>query len=321
MSQYSVDDLLYLMSRLRDPQTGCPWDLKQTPQTIINYSIEEVYELADAIESADIDDIKGELGDVLFQVIFLARLAGEEKQFTFNDVVHTLCSKLVTRHPHVFTNGALYPSRSDTGIESETTDGSSTDTINEDQVAKNWERIKASERAKKNREGLFDDVPLALPALSRAVKLQKRATTIGFDWPNAKGALAKLKEEVLELEELIDQAEQQDLPANFPQRLEDELGDVFFSTINVARKMGINSEQSLRHANKKFVARIEAVRVKLQQQASEGIAGDHLSAGLGLDSVARSVAKSELKSEVESEVESEMLNDLWNAVKREEKPF
>ena len=304
MSQYSVDDLLYLMSRLRDPQTGCPWDLKQTPQTIINYSIEEVYELADAIESADIDDIKGELGDVLFQVIFLARLAGEEKQFTFNDVVHTLCSKLVTRHPHVFTNGALYPSSSDTGVESETADGSSTDTINEDQVAKNWERIKASERAKKNREGLFDDVPLALPALSRAVKLQKRATTIGFDWPNAKGALAKLKEEVLELEELIDQAEQKDLPDNFLQRVEDELGDVFFSTINVARKMRVNSEQSLRHANKKFVTRVDAVIAKLQQQAPKSAESD------GLSDI----------NATESKVDSEKLNDLWNAVKREEKP-
>ncbi len=301
MSQYSVDDLLYLMSRLRDPQTGCPWDLKQTPQKIINYSIEEVYELADAIESADIDDIKGELGDVLFQVIFLARLADEEKQFTFNDVVHTLCSKLVTRHPHVFTNGTLYPI-SGNGEKNEASTASS---IDEDQVAKNWERIKAGERAKKNRGGLFDDVPLALPALSRAVKLQKRATTIGFDWPNAKGALAKLKEEVLELEELIEQAEQQqDLPANFPQRVEDEMGDVFFSAINVARKMSVNSEQSLRHANKKFVTRVDAVIEKLQQQAPESVDGDELSN----------------TSAVNGKVDSEMLNDLWNAVKREEKP-
>jgi len=301
MSQYSVDDLLYLMSRLRDPQTGCPWDLKQTPQKIINYSIEEVYELADAIESADIDDIKGELGDVLFQVIFLARLAHEEKQFTFNDVVHTLCSKLVTRHPHVFTNGALYPS-SGNGEKNEASTASS---IDEAQVAKNWERIKAGERVKKNRGGLFDDVPLALPALSRAVKLQKRATAIGFDWPNAKGALAKLKEEVLELEELIDQAEQQqDLPANFPQRVEDEMGDVFFSAINVARKMSVNSEQSLRHANKKFVTRVDAVIAKLQQQAPESVDGDSLSNA----------------SATNGKVDSERLNDLWNAVKREEKP-
>ena len=301
MSQYSVDDLLYLMSRLRDPQTGCPWDLKQTPQKIINYSIEEVYELADAIESADIDDIKGELGDVLFQVIFLARLADEEKQFTFNDVVHTLCSKLVTRHPHVFTNGALYPS----SVNGEKNKASTASSIDEAQVAKNWERIKAGERVKKNRGGLFDDVPLALPALSRAVKLQKRATTIGFDWPNAKGALAKLKEEVLELEELIEQAEQQqDLPANFSQRVEDEMGDVFFSAINVARKMSVNSEQSLRHANKKFVTRVDAVIAKLQQQAPESVDGDELSN----------------TSAVNGKVDSEMLNDLWNAVKREEKP-
>jgi len=305
MSQYSVDDLLYLMSRLRDPQTGCPWDLKQTPQKIINYSIEEVYELADAIESADIDDIKGELGDVLFQVIFLARLAHEEQQFTFNDVVHTLCSKLVTRHPHVFTNGALYPSSGNGSIDTEKANGSTASSIDEDQVAKNWERIKAGERAKKNRGGLFDDVPKALPALSRAVKLQKRATAIGFDWPDAKGALAKLKEEVLELEELIDQAEQQqDLPANFSQRVEDEMGDVFFSAINVARKMSVNSEQSLRHANKKFVTRVDAVIAKLQQQAPESIDGDSLSNA----------------SATNSKVDSDRLNDLWNAVKREEKP-
>jgi len=305
MAQYSVNDLLYLMSRLRDPQTGCPWDLKQTPKTIINYSIEEVYELADAIESADIDDIKGELGDVLFQVIFFARLADEEQQFTFNDVVHTLCSKLVTRHPHVFTNGMLYPS-SDIGSEDNVkkTSESSASHIDEAQVAKNWERIKASERAKKNRGGLFDDVPLALPALSRAVKLQKRATTIGFDWPNAKGALAKLKEEVLELEALIDQAEQPDLPGNFLQRVEDELGDVFFSTINVARKMRVNSEQSLRHANKKFVTRVDAVIEKLQQQAPESVESDDLS---DINATNR-------------KVDSEMLNDLWNAVKHEEKP-
>jgi len=305
MSQYSVDDLLYLMSRLRDPQTGCPWDLKQTPQKIINYSIEEVYELADAIESADIDDIKGELGDVLFQVIFLARLAHEEQQFTFNDVVHTLCSKLVTRHPHVFTNGTLYPSSGNGNIDTEKANGSTAPSIDEDQVAKNWERIKAGERAKKNRGGLFDDVPKALPALSRAVKLQKRATAIGFDWPDAKGALAKLKEEVLELEELIDQAEQQqDLPANFPQRVEDEMGDVFFSAINVARKMSVNSEQSLRHANKKFVTRVDAVIAKLQQQAPESVDGDSLSNA----------------SATNGKVDSERLNDLWNAVKREEKP-
>lgn len=301
-SQYSVDDLLYLMSRLRDPQTGCPWDLKQTPQKIINYSIEEVYELADAIESADINDIKGELGDVLFQVIFLARLADEEQQFTFNDVVQTLCSKLVSRHPHVFTNGKLYPSHNE--------DGTVTDNIDEAQVAKNWERIKASERAEKNRGGLFDDVPLALPALSRAAKLQKRATSIGFDWPDARGALNKLKEEVLELEELLDQAEQQHdvakgLPTNMfidmPQRLKDELGDVLFSSINVARKMGINSEQALRHANTKFVNRVDAVMAKLQQQLPEGVESDGMS-GSG------------------SKVDSETLNKLWNAVKKEQNP-
>ena len=306
-SQYSVDDLLYLMSRLRDPQTGCPWDLKQTPQKIINYSIEEVYELADAIESADIDDIKGELGDVLFQVIFLARLADEEQQFTFNDVVQTLCSKLVSRHPHVFTNGKLYPSHNE--------DGSATDNIFEAQVAKNWERIKASERAEKNRGGLFDDVPLALPALSRAAKLQKRATSIGFDWPDARGALDKLKEEVLELEALLDQAEPshdlaedplKNMPNDMPQRLKDELGDVLFSSINVARKMGINSEQALRHANTKFVNRVDAVMVKLQQQLPEAAEGEG--------------GRKESHKAVSDKVDSQTLNRLWDAVKKEQNP-
>ncbi len=306
-SQYSVDDLLYLMSRLRDPQTGCPWDLKQTPQKIINYSIEEVYELADAIESADIDDIKGELGDVLFQVIFLARLADEEQQFTFNDVVQTLCSKLVSRHPHVFTNGKLYPSQNE--------GGSATDNIDEAQVAKNWERIKATERAEKNRGGLFDDVPLALPALSRAAKLQKRATSIGFDWPDARGALDKLKEEVLELEALLDQAEAshnlaedslKNMPIDMPQRLKDELGDVLFSSINVARKMGINSEQALRHANTKFVNRVNAVMVKLQQQLPEAAEDEG--------------GRIESHKTVSDKVDSETLNKLWDVVKKEQNP-
>lgn len=303
MSAYSIDDLLYLMSRLRDPQTGCPWDLKQTPQKIINYSIEEVYELADAIESADIDDIKGELGDVLFQVIFLARLADEEQQFSFNDVVDTLCSKLVSRHPHVFINGYLYPSESD----GEQPPVDSINRIDEEQVAKNWETIKASERAKKSRVGLFDDVPLALPALSRAVKLQKRAATIGFDWPDAKGALVKLKEEVLELEELIHQVEQNsDLSVDLFPRLEDELGDVLFSSINVARKIGINGEQALRHANKKFVGRIDAVTHKLQQQQLESSQGH----AFGADG--------EVSVDI-GKVDAEKLNDLWDEVKHEEK--
>lgn len=307
-SQYSMTDLLYLMSRLRDPQTGCPWDLKQTPQKIINYSIEEIYELADAIEqtdfnnikSTDIEDIKGELGDVLFQVIFLSRLADEEQQFTFNDVVHTLCSKLVSRHPHVFTNGKLYPN---------TTDGdqlASNPSIDEDQVAQNWEKIKASERAEKKRGGLFDDVPLALPALSRAAKLQKRASSIGFDWPDARGALDKLKEEVLELEELLDQAEQQhdlaeDTLENRQQRLNDELGDVLFSGINVARKIGVNSEQALRHANTKFVSRIDAVVEKMQQSLPEGVQRDQVTTA-------------------NEKVDIDTLDKLWNAVKQEEKP-
>lgn len=285
MAQYSIDDLLYLMSRLRDPQTGCPWDLKQTPKTIINYSIEEIYELADAIETNNGDDIQSELGDVLFQVVFFARMAEETEQFSFADVVDTVCGKLLSRHPHVFINGELYPSDNFSGEVSAPFINRSL--IDESQIKKNWEKIKAGERAQKNRGGLFDDVPMALPALNRAAKLQKRAVAEGFDWPNARGALAKLKEEVQELEDLMDTA---DVPQD---RLSEELGDVLFSCVNVARKLAINCEQALRHANNKFVSRVDAVLDKAQTER--------------------------LSRDIDGRLDNEELNRLWDEVKREAK--
>ena len=161
------------MRRLRDINTGCPWDLKQTEETIINYSIEEVYELLDAIERDDKDDIRNELGDVLFQVIFLSRLAEEKGDFDLAAVIDSLCNKLIRRHPHVFIRGELYAEPK-----------SNEKTIQDTDVATQWEAIKASERKEKSLNGLFDDIPLSLPSLIRATKVQKRASSKGFDWPS-----------------------------------------------------------------------------------------------------------------------------------------
>lgn len=281
MPRYSVTDLIYLMSRLREPERGCPWDLKQTYKSIVNHSIEEVYELADAIEQADVVDIQGELGDVLFQVIFLARIAEESNDFSFNDVVHTLCKKLLRRHPHVFISGVLYD-KADRAL--------AVTPIDESQVAINWEQQKIQERKEKNRSNLFDDIPLAMPALPRATKIQKRASPRGFDWPTAMGALNKLKEEIVELETLLlmSECEIHSSPGNDIQRqLTEEIGDVLFSCVNVARKVGVNSEQALRYANSKFIQRVDAVIEKIDRQSSDG------------------------------SVDNEQLEKLWTLVKKE----
>ena len=261
MTNYTVDDLLYLISRLRDPDHGCPWDLKQTDKTLIQHSVDEVYELVDAIETGNTNDVQSELGDVLFQVVFLARLAEEGQQFDFSGVVDQLCKKLVRRHPHVFIGGQLYPN-SELDIQQPS--------ISELQVSENWETIKAAERIKEGRKGLFDDVPLALPALLRAVKLQKRAATIGLDFTQARSALDKLKEEIDELEQAMEHHQQSDknnsLRFNQAEAIFDELGDVLFSSVNVARKLAINPESALRAANQKFTHRVLAVLTKLSAE-------------------------------------------------------
>ncbi len=264
MAKYTMDDLMHLMSRLRDPDKGCPWDLKQTTKTLIQHSVEEVYELVDAIESDNTKDIQSELGDVLFQVVFLARLAEENQQFDFAMVVDQLCEKLIRRHPHVFIEGQLYNSNQQESL------GTS---ISERQVSESWEDIKAAERVIEGREGIFDDVPLALPALLRAVKLQKRAATVGLDFIQARSALDKLKEEVTELEQAMDNYQQQPDISDSAQSHDykaviDELGDVLFSSVNVARKLAINPESSLRAANRKFSERVLAVLAKLSAENS-----------------------------------------------------
>lgn len=286
MANYTINDLLYLMSRLRDPDQGCPWDLKQTSQTLIQHSVEEIYELVDAIESANSKDIQAELGDVLFQVIFLARLAEEQQQFDFHQVVDQLCSKLIRRHPHVFIDGQLSKHRNQ---------NSQRETISEQQVSKNWETIKAAERVTEGREGLFDDVPLALPALLRAVKLQKRAATVGLEFTQARSALDKLKEEVFELEQAMEAYQQQGASAQSAEdRMIDELGDVLFSSVNVARKLAINPESALRGANQKFSHRVLAVLAELPAyQASHDKHGEPMPS------------------------DPELLDQLWQSVKHD----
>lgn len=258
--KYNLDDLTYLMQRLRDPDKGCPWDLQQTSKTIVNYSIEEIYELADAIEQDDIEATSDELGDVLFQVIFLAQLAKEENHFDISDVINRICQKLIRRHPHIFIDGNLYESSSN-----------KTPQLSSEQVTWNWEIIKKQERQNKQQTDLFDDVPLALPAMLRAMKIQKRAAGIGFDWQDLVGPLKKLHEEMNELEHAINK--QDELFDNYDEKVSDktlnesvkteikeELGDLLFTIVNISRKLSINPEEALRMANKKFVKRVQRIQ-------------------------------------------------------------
>lgn len=240
---YVLADLLYLMDRLRHPVTGCPWDLQQTFQTIVPHTLEEAYEVADAIEKQEYDHLKEELGDLLFQVVFYSRLAKEKNFYDFDEVIDELVKKLIRRHPHVFPDGQLESSRIP---EAE-------NTLSITRVKENWQTIKKSE--KKNTKTLgssvLDDIPLNYPGLSRAEKLQTRAASTGFDWQNKAPVFAQLVSEVKELEEVLD--------SELNDRIADELGDVMFSTVNLARHCGLDAEQVMRKANEKFENRFRIV--------------------------------------------------------------
>ncbi|HTF95157.1 MAG TPA: nucleoside triphosphate pyrophosphohydrolase [Cellvibrio sp.] len=244
MIQYSVDDLLYLMARLRDPETGCPWDIKQDYASIAPSTLEEAYEVVDAIEKQDFGHLKEELGDLLFQVIFYSQLGQEENRFEFASVVSDLVAKLIRRHPHVFPDGTL-KSRVD-----------NRNTLPIDVKAR-WEAIKQQEREAKGTKGLLADVPLNLPALSRAAKLQKRAASVGFDWNDVYGPIDKVREELLEVEAELDSGN--------IEALEEELGDLLFAAVNIARYMKIDPEQALRRANQKFEQRFAFIEANVQQ--------------------------------------------------------
>jgi ATP diphosphatase len=258
-----LDRLLEIMARLRDPECGCPWDREQDFSTIAPYTIEEAYEVADAIARGDMAALKDELGDLLFQVVFHARMAQEQGLFAFEDVAAAIADKMERRHPHVFGN---------VQIESKAAQD------------KAWEEHKAAERRDRAQasgaaESVLDGVALALPALLRADKIQRRAARIGFDWPEARPVFEKLKEEIAELEaELLKPAERR--------ALEDEMGDILFAAANLARKLDIDPEAALRHATAKFGRRFRRVEALATERG----------AGSDLDS----------------------LEALWQQVKREE---
>lgn len=252
MSTYSIDDLLHLMVRLRDPQSGCPWDQQQTYRTIAPSTIEEAYEVVEAIESDDHVHLKEELGDLLFQVIFHSQIATEQSHFTFADVVDTLVGKLIRRHPHVFPSGDLSQASSSSG------DTASADMLD---VKHQWEAIKQAERSQQGAAGVLSGVSLALPALTRAAKLQKRAAHVGFDWRNVQEPIEKVREELVEVEDEIISGDRT--------ALEEEVGDLLFAVVNVARHLKIDPEQALRCANTKFQKRFEYIETKCPTPLAE----------------------------------------------------
>lgn len=234
-STTAIERLLEIMRRLRSPDGGCPWDREQTYETIAPYTIEEAYEVADAIERKDMADLKDELGDLLFQVVFHSQMASEAGDFTFDDVANAISDKMYRRHPHVF--------------------GTPDDRSSTEQTVA-WEALKAEERASKGKgqpTSALDGVALGLPAALRAQKLQKRAARVGFDWPDAERVLAKLDEEVAELKEAVAEKSSNEI--------EDELGDLLFVNVNLVRKLGFEAEDVLKKANAKFARRFQAMEL------------------------------------------------------------
>ena len=262
MSDRPIDRLLEIMARLRAPEGGCPWDLEQTFATIAPYTVEEAYEVADAIERGDLNDLREELGDLLFQVVFHARMAEEQQAFAFDDVVDAIVSKMIRRHPHVF--------------------GEADHRTSEEQT-RAWEVIKAEERAAKGKAAsLLDDVPVGLPALTRAVKLSKRAAGVGFVWPTIAEVVEKLHEEVGELEA--------EIAAGDKDKARAELGDVLFVVANIARTLDIEPEDALRATNAKFARRFRFIEAALRERG---------------------------KTPQDSDLAE--MDDLWNAAKAAEK--
>ncbi|WP_150539673.1 nucleoside triphosphate pyrophosphohydrolase [Actinobacillus vicugnae] len=235
----TIDQFLDIVDRLRNPQTGCPWDIKQNFDSMLPCLLEETYEVAEAIHSKDRSALREELGDLLLQIVFLSQLAKEEGTFTFYDVLNDIHDKLIYRHPHVFGSSSAK---------------------NSEEALKNWEERKASEAKRQQHESILDDIPFALPALTRANKLQKRCAKVGFDWDNPQDVLAKVEEEMQEVKDEISQ---------YPQsagKLEEELGDFLFATVNLCRHYKIDAESSLRNANVKFENRFKNVEKLVQQQ-------------------------------------------------------
>ena len=230
-----LERLVEVMRRLRDPDNGCPWDIEQNFSTIAPYTLEEAYEVADAIERADWPELEGELGDLLLQVVYHGQLGAEAGYFDVESIARRVTAKMIDRHPHVFGD--------------ETNEKSAND------QRRDWEKAKAAERSQKGAKGVLDDVAMSLPALLRAVKLQKRAARVGFDWPQASDVLDKLVEESKELVEARTSASQS--------HIHEEFGDLLFVMVNLARHLGVDPEHALRDANQKFVRRFAQIETAL----------------------------------------------------------
>ncbi|NOQ89268.1 MAG: nucleoside triphosphate pyrophosphohydrolase [Gammaproteobacteria bacterium] len=240
-----LQKLLKIMADLRDPENGCPWDVEQSFGSIAAYTVEEAYEVADAIERKDMDDLKNELGDLLFQVVFHAQMASENNQFDFVDVVNEINNKLVRRHPHVFGDD-------------KTRDAA--------KLYSDWEKHKKKERAEKQNEkqhvSYLDGIASAMPALRWSEKLQKRAAHHGFDWDDIQPVFDKINEEIAELKAEIDIKDNH-------QRITDEMGDILFASVNLSRHLGVNPEQALRDCNRRFISRFEIVEQLLQEDGRQ----------------------------------------------------
>ena len=239
------------MACLRDKEFGCNWDKKQTYQSIAPYTLEEAYEVIDAIERADFEGLKDELGDLLFQVIFYSQIAKEEERFNFDDVVDAIVNKMLRRHPHVFPDGDLQrfgePSH-----------------LSEEEISAQWQNIKAQEKAQQPPRGILDEVPVSMPGMMQAVKLQQKAAKFGFDWPEIQPVFAKIREELAELEDAIAEGESE--------HVVEEMGDVLFAVTNLARHLQVSPDMALQKTNSKFrrrFARIESLLTEQQRKLTD----------------------------------------------------
>ncbi|MGL1956138.1 MAG: nucleoside triphosphate pyrophosphohydrolase [Colwellia sp.] len=249
-SDASIEKLRWIMTQLRDPETGCPWDIKQDFSSIVQCTLEEAYEVADAIEQGDFVELEKELGDLLFQVIFYSQLGQEQQKFDFDSVIAAICEKLIRRHPHVFGDKNL---------------------SSDAEIKANWENEKAKERQQKQSQqrstaqplSILVDIPKNLPALSQAAKIQKRCAHVGFDWHNMKDVFAKIEEEVLEVKEELDAEKINDIA------LGEELGDLMFAVVNLCRHAKQDPETLLRKANQKFTKRFHGVESQVEQSGRD----------------------------------------------------
>ena len=279
--------LLDIMAQLRDPQSGCPWDVKQTMESLTRYTIEEAYEVADAIATGDMHDIKDELGDLLFQVVFYAQIASESSAFTFDDVAKSISDKLVRRHPHVFANPLASEGAGDTNknLTVERTQ------LNDSALNAQWDAIKAQEkqlkkqRLKQDNEAIensiLDNVPKGMPALMYAQKLQKACAKVGFDWPDAAPVIDKVREEVEEIQQELDFKQRAQgalntgvspLNSGVPdnqQAIEEEIGDALFAMVNLARHCKVDADTALRNASNKFANRFKGVERLAAEQGDK----------------------------------------------------